>query len=381
MSMQPETSAAPESGSVPALDLAITLARNWKLLVLGPLLVSALAYAGTYIIKPTYTARTVFMPPQQQQVSAAAAAMQSLGALAGLAGNGIKNPVDQYISLMQSATVANGVIDTYKLMDVYHLQTREEARKALATNVKMDGGKKDGLITVEVDDEDPKRAAAIANSYVDQLRKLTAEFVMSEAQQRRALFERQLRQTHERLLAAQKDLQGSGINAGVLRSEPKAAAELFASLKAQVMNAQIRLQVMRRYLTDDAPEVKLAQSNLIGLQSELRRAEGEDKGAAQGDYIEKYREFKYQETLFELFAKQFELAKLDETREGAVIQVIDVATPPERKSKPKRGLVVTMAFLGMVFFLLIFVLLRQSWRLQARDKQVAKKLALLKSAF
>ncbi len=150
------------------------LLQHWKLLIAAPLLAGVVALGITYLITPTFTPRTMFLPPQQQQ-SAAASAMASLGALAGLAGAaaGIKSPADQYVALMQSATVADRLIDQFKLMQVYDAKFRVEARKELAENVRVSLGKKDGLITVEVDDKSPQRAADMANRYVDELRRMT----------------------------------------------------------------------------------------------------------------------------------------------------------------------------------------------------------------
>lgn len=372
--------AAEAEQGISLLDLVIVLVENRKLLIGGPLLIGCAVLALTFVIKPTYTAKTVFLPPQQQQITAAAAAMQSLGSLAGLAGAGVRNPIDQYIAFMQSNRVADRVIDTFNLVELYGKPSHESARKVLASNVRVEGGKRDGLITVEFDDKDPKLAAAIANNYVDQLRKLTAEFVITEAQQRRALFERQLQKTRDKLTAAQQALQGSGINAGVLRTEPKAAADAYASIKAQVTAAEIRLQSMRNYLTEEAPDFKLAQANLTALRGELLKAEAADKTDAGGDYIGKYREFRYQETLFELFSKQYELAKLDETREGAVIQVLDVAMPPEHKSKPKRAVLAVVSTVLAELVLLVFVSIRQGWRRRTTEPESQQKLARLRAA-
>lgn len=362
------------------LDAAIVMSENRKLLVAGPLVVGILVFLATFAMKPTFTAKTIFLPPQQQQ-SSAAAAMQSLGALAGLAGGGIKSPADQYVSFMQSATIANRLIDVYQLMQAYELDAKEEARRTLAKHVRINANKKDGLISVEVDDYDPKRAAALANSYVDQLQKLTAEFVITEAQQRRALFERQLKQTQQKLVAAQRALQGSGISEGALRAEPKAAAEIFANIKAQVTAAEIRLQSMRNYLTEEAAEFKLAQSNLTSLRAELSKAQTVNSEADDNDYIGKYREFKYQETLFELFAKQYELAKLDETREGGVIQVVDVAAVPEIKSRPRRLSTALMGASVTFIVLLISVFLREGWKSKLRSGRMDAKMVRLKNAF
>jgi uncharacterized protein involved in exopolysaccharide biosynthesis len=364
------------------LDLAIMVVSNIKLLLVVPLFAGLAVLGLTFVIRPTFTAKAVILPPQQQQ-SIAAVAMQSIGALAGLAGAaaGVKNPVDQYVALLQSAKVSNRIVEAYKLAGVYDAKTGQDARDALASNVRIAAGKKDGLVTVEVDDGDPVRAAAIANSYVDQLRKLTTELAVTEAQQRRVFFEGQLQQTRDRLTAAQRDLQGSGINEGALRAEPVAAANAYASIKAQVTAAEVRLRSMRGYMTENAPEFKVAQSNLSALQMQLVKAEAVDAGASAGDYIGKYREFKYQEALFELFAKQFELAKLDESREGALIQVVDMASPPERKSRPKRALITACTTLAAGFTLLLFVFMRHAFRRAVRGQESAQKVIDLRLAW
>lgn len=363
------------------LDIAIVLAGNLKLLIIGPLMVGVLALGITYLITPTFTARTTFLPPQQQQ-SSAAAALASLGALAGLVGSagGVKSPADQYVSLMQSATVQDRLIDQYKLMDVYEAKYRFEARKALRENVRIALGKKDGLITVEVDDEDPQRAADLANSHVEELRRVTNTLAITEAQQRRAFFEQQLERSRDRLTKAQQSLQSSGFDQGALRAEPKAAAESYARLKAEVTAAEVRLQTIRSYLNESAPEVQQQRSTLAALRGQLSRAEQAFDPQAGPDYVSKYRDFKYEEALFELFARQYEMARLDESREGALIQIVDVASPPERKSRPRRA-VTSLVAAGLVgILLLVFVLLRSGWRRASADPATARKLDELQIA-
>ena len=363
------------------LDLALPLLQHWKLLVAGPLLAGIVALGITYLIKPTFTARTMFLPPQQQQ-SAAASALASLGALSGLAGAaaGIKSPADQYVALMQSTTVADRLIDQFKLMQVYERKYRFEARKELASNVRISLGKKDGLITVEVDDDEPQRAADMANRHVDELRRMTSQLALTEAQQRRVFFESQLKKTRDDLTQAQQQLQASGFNPGALKAEPKAAAEGYARLKAEVTAAEVRLQTLRRNLSETTPEVQQAQTMLGALRAQLGKAEAATDLSGGPDYISKFREFKYQETLFELFARQYELARLDESREGALIQVVDVAKPAERKSKPKRAIIAVATTLATLLLLAVFVVTRHFWRQSAARPEKAAKLAQLRAA-
>jgi capsular polysaccharide biosynthesis protein len=341
-------------------EILSVLQARLKLLVLAPLSAGLLSLGITsFLIDPTFTASTTFLPPQQAQ-SSAASALASLGALGGLAGGaaGISSPGERYIALMQSVTVSDRLVDQFKLMDVYASKFRVDARKTLADHVRISLGKKDGLITVEVDDKSPQRAADMANRYVDELRRVTGTLAVTEAQQRRVFFEQQLKLGRDRLVQAQQALQTSGFNLSALKAEPKAAAEGYARIKADITGAEIRLQALRGTLTDSSSEVRQQQVALSAMREQLLKVEAATQVSGGPDYVSRYRDFKYQEALFEVYARQFELARVDESREGALIQVIDAAMPPEAKSGPKRGLigiVTTAAFAGL---LSMWVLLR-----------------------
>jgi len=368
--------------AVSLLDLAIPLAEHWKLWILGSLAVGLVALGIAFLITPTYTARTSFLPPQQQQ-SGMASALASLGGLAGLAGAAatIKSPADQYVALMQSVSIEDRLIEQFELMKVYEAKYRFEARRALEQNTRIAVGKKDGLISVEVDDENPQRAAEMANAYVEELRRLTSVLAVSEAQQRRMFFEKELKEARDQLAQAQQALQASGFNIGALRAEPKAAAENYARLRAEITAAEVRVQVLRGSLADSAPEVQQQLTQLNALRTQLARLEQATDASVGPDYVSKYREFKYRETLFELFARQYELARVDESREGALIQVVDTAVPPEYKSKPKRLFVAVAATMVSLLLLGVFILVRHSWRRTAADPEGAEKVARLRAAF
>lgn len=322
--------------------LRLVLSR-WKGIVAGGVLAGGLGFGGAMLIPPTYLAQAMIMPPQQQQ-NIASAAMSSLGALAGLTGGlGVKNTADQYVALMLSTSVSDRIIERFKLQQVYDEDYRVDARKELMENVSISVGKKDGLITVDVEDRSPARAAEMANAYIEELRHMTNTLAVSEAQRRRQFFEQKLEETKGRLAEAQAALQGSGFSAGVLMAEPRAAADGYARLRSEAVAAEVKLQAMRKMLTDDAQEVIQQKALLAALRGELGQLEQKEPARGTADYINRYREYKYQETLFDLYAKQFELARADEGREGALIQVVDVATAPEKRHKPKRALIALAA--------------------------------------
>ena len=328
-----------EVGGEPLGPKLRALARNWQMLAIALVAGGAAGYGVSYAFAPTYQSATLFIPPQQQQ-GGAATALASLGALSSLVGGaGVKSSTDQYISMLQSVTVSDNVIKRFDLAKVYETEFKDQTRKILAKRVQILAGKKDGLIRVEVEDTDPKRAAAMANDYVDELRTMTARLAVTEAQQRRMFFERLLNETKDKLVGAQVALEGSGFTAGALRAEPRSAADAYAKLRADLTAAQVKLQVMRSSLADTAPEVVQQQSTVQALSEQVDRLEAtQTHDAGSPDYVGKYRDFKYQETLFDLYSKQYELARLDEAREGALIQVVDQAEPAERKHFPRRSL-------------------------------------------
>ena len=341
-----------EHGGDQGIDLGQWLAPLWRRrrLMLGvAVLGGALGAAGSYLVTPTFTSTTTFLPPQQQQ-SVAASALSSLGALAGLGSGPVKSPADEYVALMQSVTVSDRMIDRFKLTQLYGTKYRRDTRRHLSDNVQMVVGKRDGMISVSVEDTDPARAAAMANQYVDELRQMTSVLAVSEAQQRRVFFEKQMNDVKARLAAAQTALQGSGFDAGAMKTEPRTAADEYAKLRAEMTAAEVRLQTLRHSLTESTPEVQQQAATLQALRAQVDELEKSSRADTSApDYVSKYREFKYQETLFDLMARQYEAARADESREGALIQVVDPAQPAELKTKPKRSLIaVGVALLSAV---------------------------------
>lgn len=365
------------------LDLLQVIVENLRILILAPLGVGILALGISFFIPPSFTANTAFLP--QQQASAAASMLQSLGAIGGIAcaAAEIKNLADQYVAFLQSRAVQDALIKRFDLQERYQQDFQESTRKTLAGMSKISAGK-DGLITIAVEEEDPQIAADIANAYVDELSQLLSRLAVTEAQQRRVFFEKQLQQTKAKLVAAQQTLAASGVSVAALNISPDVALEGPARLRAEVTAQEVKLASMRSYLTENAPAFKQAMSALTALKKQLSLAEkvqNPSERSQDNDYINNYREYKYQETLFELFTKQFELAKIDEGRESPVIQVVDVAQVPELKSKPKKALIAVMATLLTGFMLLFFVFARSTWRNGQSDPATAEKIALIRQAW
>jgi uncharacterized protein involved in exopolysaccharide biosynthesis len=267
------------------------------------------------------------------------------------------------------------MIKRFGLMQEYHAKRISEARKEFERRTTAVAGTKDGLIRLTVEDHDPNRAAELANGYVEEFRKLSASLAITEAARRRLFFEQQVEQSKENLTAAEDAMTKTQQSTGVLQidSQARALIESAAVLRAQVVAKEVQIEGMRSFATDDNPNLVLAKQELAALQAQLARVAGSQsdagsdinlsKGRVTGsgmEYLRRYRDLKYQETVFELLAKEYEVAKLDEAREGSIIQVVDAAVPPDTKSSPHRTLIVLGATILAFFVAVFWVWLRKN---------------------
>jgi tyrosine-protein kinase Etk/Wzc len=314
------------------------------------------------VLPQWFTATTRMLPPQQGQSTAAAMLSQLGGGLGGLAGGalGIKNPTDLYVGMLRSDTVADALIARFDLKKVYGAELGVDARKAFREHARF-AGDKAGIIAIEVEARDPRLAADLANGCVEELHRLTNTLAVTDAGQRRVFFERQLQQTKEKLADAEVKLRAA-IDAGGLASvdaQSRGTVETVARLRAQISAKEIQIGAMRAYATASNPDMRRAEQELASMRQELGRLEsGPQAGAEETSpkasasgvaNVRLVREVKYQEVMFELLAKQYELARVDESKEAPLIQVLDRAAPPERRSSPRRALIVLVAFATAFF--------------------------------
>lgn len=400
---QPEVNyqlaANPESGFSTLLDAVIVIAERKALVFAITLSFTLIAVMFSLLAPARYTATVTLLPPQQQNSSLTGlAAMSSqlpgLNGIAGLAGGalGLKNPNDMYVAMLKSRTVESAMVERFGLMREYHVHFVSDACNRLEHNAKIDGSSKDGLLHLSIDDPSPKRAAEIANGYVEEFRKLTEHLAISEASQRRLFFEQQLERAKDNLAGAEEALKRTQQQTGLIQldSQARALIETAAAVRAQITAKEVQIQALQTFATDQNAQLVQAKQELESLRTQLAKLGGnqdnEDsilvpKGKvpeAGLEYLRKFRDVKYYETIFEILARQFEAAKIDEAREGALIQVIDPAVPPDRRSFPRRGILVSVTT-GVGFFVAIFaVLVFANFKGAAQDAEAAAKLAHLR---
>jgi uncharacterized protein involved in exopolysaccharide biosynthesis len=351
-----------EDDEINLLELATALGEEKHLLFGIPTVTTLAAIVYALTVTPIYTAKTVLLPPQQQQ-SGAAAMLASMGALAGVAGAaaGVKSPDDMYLAFLKSNTVKDDLIKQLNLTQHYKSKTQDDARKALdgAANISTD--KKSGLMTIAVDDEDPAFAAELANAHIGALSRFMEKLAVTEAQQRRVYFEQQVKNTQQALMQAESNFRAYSAKGGLPVTDVLAQVSVTASatLRGQIAAKEVELSAMRQFATDQNPEMQIAASQLAALRSQLSKVEegGGRSSPITPDgqaAINALRDVKIQQSMLEVLVKQYEMARVDEAKEGPLLQQIDIAEPPTQKSKPKRAQIVLLAgvvglFLGIVF--------------------------------
>jgi uncharacterized protein involved in exopolysaccharide biosynthesis len=297
--------------------------------------------------------------------------------------------------MLQSRTVEDAMVQRFGLMREYHAKLPSDARKDFENHTTVDGSGKDGLIHISVEDHDARRASELANGYVDQFRDLSQHLAITEASQRRLFFQQELEQAKNNLANAEESLEQTEQKTGVIQpdSQARALIESAASLRAQITAREVQIQGMQTYATGENSELIQAQQELAGLRAQLTKLGGSEdtsgnefmipKGLVPQtgmEYVRKLRDVKYYETIFDILARQFEVAKLDEAKEGSLIQVVDSAIPPDRRSFPKRSLIVIGATILGLFLGVFIALFQAGMQHLKRDPDGSEKLALLKRA-
>jgi uncharacterized protein involved in exopolysaccharide biosynthesis len=391
--------AEPAEDEISLLDLLIVLVRFRWLIVKIAASITAAAVIISLLLPIRYTASTAILPPQQGSSAGSSlmAQLGNLGSVASLAGGaslGLKNPNDLQVAMLKSRTVEDAMVNRFHLIQLYDVPRQSDARKKFEKVVDIDSGSKDGLIRISITDSNPQRAAEMANGYVEEFKRLSAGLAVTEASQRRLFFEQQLSQAKENLANAEEDLKKTGQKTGLIQldSQTRATIELLANLRGQIAAKEVEISAMRSFATGENPDLQMAEQQLAGLRSQEQKMGATSEGATNAlipkgnaqeagiQYIRKLRDVKYFETIFDLLARQYEMAKVDEARQGAVVQIVDRAIVPDRKSSPQRTLIVLGAAVLGLFLGVVWAFAREGLRRLSNNPAEHLRLELLKKS-
>lgn len=341
--------------------------RRWfpRAALLGLVLGGFLAFA----LPKRYAASTQLMPPDNQSTSA-------MGLLAGMSGAadralgnaagdllGQKSSGALFIGILRSRTVEDRLVDRFQLTKVYRTRLEQDAQDELQDNTAISEDRKSGIITIEVTDRSPQRAAAMAQEYVEELNRVVTELNTSSAHRERVFLEGRLAEVEQNLESAEKSFSefASKNTAIDIQAQGKAMIESAATLEGQMIAAQTELQGLKQIYTGDNVRVRTIQARVEELDRQLQKLGGKfDAASGSGglddappndpsmypsirklpllgvSYADLYRTTKVQEATFETLTEEYELAKVEEVKETPSVKVLDAATAPERKSFPPR---------------------------------------------
>jgi uncharacterized protein involved in exopolysaccharide biosynthesis len=352
----------------------------------------------SFLLPAKYESTISIMTPQQNSSVSAALGAQ-LGSLSGAsalasAGLGLKNPNDMYVGMLKGHFVEDAMVKRYDLMHEYKKKYFSDARKAFEDHTSVDGSGKDSLIHIAVEDHDPNRAAELANGYVDQFRILSQHLAITEASRRKLFFEQELERAKDNLAKAEEELKRTEQSTGLIQldSQARALIESAGTIRAQIAAKEVQIQSMRTYSGAGNVELMQAEQELSGLRGQLAKLTGAGGGESNElmvpkgqipqaglEYVRRLRDVKYYEKIFEILSQQYELAALDEAKEGAIVQIVDPAMPADRRSFPKRGLIVIGSTVAGFFLAIVIAFLDAAWMNAQRDPETVSKMSRLRT--
>ncbi len=353
----------PGKGSV-SLDALDTLVRRRRLIAINVAAVVFLAVVLSLVLPKWYRTTAVILPPETSMDP-----LMSLGALQMTAATAnlpwFATTSDVYGAILRSRYVSEKIIDEFDLKRLYKAKTMEKAIRKLEKHrwVRVVD---EGLISIAVEAKDPDRAADMANAFLEVLDEFNRTTRMTEGKKTRMFVEERLKETRLELGESEQALQAYQQEYGAveLTEQTQALISAAAEIESQIRTTEIRLATLSTYATDSNPEIKSLANRKANLEkqltellgtSELTEAflqNGESKPfpslselpSLGMQYVRLLRDVELQSKIHAFLAQEYERAKIMESRDTPTIQVLDRASPPEKKSRPKRWLIVVIAF-------------------------------------
>ena len=354
----------------------INLLDYWRVLVKRKLIIGlivAIAIIASVIyaltLPPIYASTASILPPQEGG-GAGGILSQLSGGLGGLAGSflGVQTPAGQWMAILKSRTIKETIIQRFGLMKIFEAKTMEEAITTLDGMVKISKSKEE-VISITVEDKDPKKAAALANAFVEELDRVNKGMVTTSGRRMRVFIEKRLNEAKIELTKAEEAIKAfqEGNRAVKLDDQSRAILEAIGTVKGQLMAKEVELQAMLSYATPNNPQAEILKTQVEELTEKLRElGEGKKKPGNPSSqdifiptakipdlalrYARLLREAKVQQTLYELLTQQYEMARIQEAKDTPTVQVLDEAKVPELKSKPSKRQIVMLSAITAGFF-------------------------------
>ncbi len=359
------------------LEYLLVIVKQKRMIFRACVITFILACGITLLLPNIYTSTARILPPQETQGGLSGSLGGGLSDLAAMAGVSVGSASgDLYVGMLRSRTIADKIIDHFDLMAVYDEDYRVKMYGKLDDLVNISLGEEDGIVAISVDDENPVRAAEIANAYVEELKSLNVKINLNNAGRERLFLEERLLQVKKELLATEESLKLFQEKNKTIRIDDQATAiiEAIASLKGDLASKEVELGVLLSSRTEQNPQVIALREGVLQLKEQLSQLEHSPEGKkVAGDiflvtsalpglgvqYARLLRDFKVEEALFEMLTQQYEVAKITEAKNTSTIQVLDEGVAADKKSKPSRSIIVLLATFVVGFFAVLFAFIRE----------------------
>jgi len=355
----------------------INLLDYWRVLVKHKKMIGAIVGAAIVIsvivsllLPKIYSSTTKIFAPQQENSLSAGILAQLPGGLSGQASGMLSGgtPADIWVAVLESQTLKGAIVEKFGLLERYELETLEDARRRLDGQVSVNKSR-DGIVSITVEDRIPEKAAELANAFVEELDRVNRDLITSSSRRMRIFVEKRLEEAKLKLVETEESLKDfqEKYKAIKLDDQSTATIEAVGLMKGQLMAKEVELQTLLSFATSNNPQVGILRAEIRALKRGLRELEGTTSDKTSDiliptakipdlglRYVRFLREFKIQETLFELLTQQYEMARIQEAKDSPTVQVLDRALVPEKRSKPKRRRIVMLSVM-VSGFLAVFL--------------------------
>jgi len=380
------------------IDFLIILVKWRKLIILNVVIITLSAVIISLIMPKWYTSTANILPPKNTggllgSISGFSSTIKDLSKTLGRLGTTSEEAYN-YLAILQSRTYFEKVINKFNLREVYKFDPDdpiEEIIDELESNVKFNV-EDEGNITIKVTDKDPKRAAAMANYFVQILNEISIELGTIEAKNNREFIEKRYLQVLKDLKNVEDSLRYFSEKFSVysIEDQTKAAIKAAADIKAQIELQKIEYELLSRNYGNDHPLVLEKKLMINELQNRLKTMKfGESNLTSSSlslytpfsqlpevgiEYLRLMREYELQGKLLEFILPVYEQAKIEEKKDIPVCVVLDKAVPAQKKSYPKRVIIVVASFAGSLFLSIILALFLEKLSNLPHDAEKYKKI-------
>jgi len=375
----------PEAAGKP-IDLLVVLATifgRWPFIVAAGATGLLIALVIAFSLTPEFTSKAVFLPPTQH-VSSTDNPFAAL----------LKTPSTAiYGELLLSESALGEVVEQCNLRTILKAKDEVGARERLRSMTKVSTDSS-GFVSLQVTHRDPKLAQKIASTFLSALAHLNDRMAVASASQQRRVYEDALGHEKDELENAEVELKKIQESSGVILPQNQTLAGLSAidRIRAEIRAQQVQLSALLQAATEQAPEVVRARAQIQALEAQLHLQENGKAGAVGEsltasnapsvnlEFVRREREVKYHQVLFDVMAKQYENARLDESSAAPAVQIVDFPEVPLRKSWPPRALFALGGGVLGVFAAIVWIFMADRLRALDKEPEMANSLNALSKA-